>query len=303
MSNILILDGNQRSALAATRSLGIKGHKVYVVDSTPQSLAGSSRHCAGYIQLVDIDIHHERFIEELQALISKYNIEVLMPMTDVSTATILSRPDQFQHVNIPAPPLESYNLASDKNSLFKLALQLNVPIPKTHFISSITQIETAIEDVTYPAVIKPSCSRILINGQWVSTHVSFTNSKDDLLDQIKNTNWLNSHPFMIQEHIKGQGQGVFAFYNKGKPVTFFAHKRLREKPPSGGVSVLRESIPIDIAMREISEKLLEKIGWHGAAMIEFIVSSDGTPYLIEINGRFWGSLQLSIDARKQTTTH
>ena len=24
--------------------------------------------------------------------------------------------------------------------------------------------------------------------------------------------------------------------------------------------------------------------------------SDGTPYLIEINGRFWGSLQLSIEA-------
>jgi predicted ATP-grasp superfamily ATP-dependent carboligase len=31
-------------------------------------------------------------------------------------------------------------------------------------------------------------------------------------------------------------------------------------------------------------------------MVEFKVSSDGTPYLMEINGRFWGSLQLAIDA-------
>ena len=36
--------------------------------------------------------------------------------------------------------------------------------------------------------------------------------------------------------------------------------------------------------------------WHGVAMVEFKVSSDGIPYLMEVNARFWGSLQLAIDA-------
>jgi hypothetical protein len=31
-------------------------------------------------------------------------------------------------------------------------------------------------------------------------------------------------------------------------------------------------------------------------MVEFKVAPDGTPYLMEINTRFWGSLQLAIDA-------
>ena len=31
-------------------------------------------------------------------------------------------------------------------------------------------------------------------------------------------------------------------------------------------------------------------------MVEFRIASDGTPYLMEINTRFWGSLQLAIDA-------
>ena len=31
-------------------------------------------------------------------------------------------------------------------------------------------------------------------------------------------------------------------------------------------------------------------------MVEFKVAEDGTPYLMEINTRFWGSLQLAIDA-------
>ena len=30
-------------------------------------------------------------------------------------------------------------------------------------------------------------------------------------------------------------------------------------------------------------------------MVEFRVAEDGTPYLMEVNGRFWGSLQLAID--------
>ena len=31
-------------------------------------------------------------------------------------------------------------------------------------------------------------------------------------------------------------------------------------------------------------------------MVEFLVADDGTPYLMEVNTRFWGSLQLAIDA-------
>jgi hypothetical protein len=30
-------------------------------------------------------------------------------------------------------------------------------------------------------------------------------------------------------------------------------------------------------------------------MVEFRVATDGTPYLMEVNCRFWGSLQLAID--------
>src|SRR5262249_45195107 len=44
-------------------------------------------------------------------------------------------------------------------------------------------------------------------------------------------------------------------------------------------------------------RLLEHVKWHGVAMVEFKVDDDsGFPMLMEINGRFWGSLQLAIDA-------
>jgi alkanesulfonate monooxygenase SsuD/methylene tetrahydromethanopterin reductase-like flavin-dependent oxidoreductase (luciferase family) len=45
VTGALILDGNTRSALAATRSLGKKGVPVVVGGETSRTLAGASRYC------------------------------------------------------------------------------------------------------------------------------------------------------------------------------------------------------------------------------------------------------------------
>jgi hypothetical protein len=101
----------------------------------------------------------------------------------------------------------------------------------------------------------------------------------------------------MQERIPGSGIGVFACYQNGKMVSLFGHRRIREKPPSGGVSVLRESVPVSPQARASTAKLLDHLKWHGVAMVEFKMDDrDGLPKLMEINGRFWGSLQLAIDA-------
>ena len=77
----------------------------------------------------------------------------------------------------------------------------------------------------------------------------------------------------------------------------FAHRRLCEKPASGGVSVYRESIAMDDDLRERSRNLLNRFGWFGPAMVEYKRdSATGRAYLMEVNGRFWGSLQLAIDS-------
>jgi predicted ATP-grasp superfamily ATP-dependent carboligase len=77
----------------------------------------------------------------------------------------------------------------------------------------------------------------------------------------------------------------------------FAHRRLREKPPSGGVSVYRESIALDEQLVGPGLRLLDALGWNGVAMIECKrEQATGRQVVMEVNPRFWGSLQLAIDA-------
>jgi predicted ATP-grasp superfamily ATP-dependent carboligase len=104
-------------------------------------------------------------------------------------------------------------------------------------------------------------------------------------------------PLLIQQRIEGPGIGIFLLLWEGRTLATFAHRRIREKPPSGGVSVYRESVVADPALVNRSRALLEHFGWCGVAMVEYKVDErTGTPYLMEVNGRFWGSLQLAVDA-------
>jgi len=47
-----------------------------------------------------------------------------------------------------------------------------------------------------------------------------------------------------------------------------SHRRLREKPPAGGVSVYRESIALDEGLAGPGLRLLDALGWQGVAMVE-----------------------------------
>ena len=296
MTNILILDGNQRSALATTRSLGRHGLNLFVGDVTRVSLAGSSRYCRTQMRLPDPSDSTDLFIKELAAAITRHHIDVVMPMTDISTATILEYRSDLSQIRLPCPSLESYQAASNKFELFRHAQALGIPVPHTIFVDNDSEFEPATIDLEYPLIIKPAHSHYLSGKQWISTQVQVAYSRDELIQLVNRSSWLQDKPFMVQQFISGHGAGLFALYNHGQPVVQFYHQRIREKPPGGGVSVLSESIPVNEDMRQIADSLLTDLRWHGPAMVEFKVAENGTPYLMEINGRFWGSLQLAIDA-------
>ena len=132
---------------------------------------------------------------------------------------------------------------------------------------------------------------------WLSGAVQYAHSESDLLRVYRASPYLTSYPSLIQERVVGSGIGVFVLCDRGRLLTAFAHRRLREKPPSGGVSVLCESVAVDSNLCRQAMQLLGPLGWHGVAMIEFKEDRrTGTPVLIEVNGRFWGSLQLATDA-------
>ena len=296
IERILLLDGNTRSALAATRSLGKRGLHVVVGDHMKRTLAGVSKYCSETFTYPAPDKDPQGFVAAIKAECSQRRVSVVFPMTGISTATVLKHRDQLEHLSLPFAEYDVLEALTNKWKLFELARQLNVSIPRTFFVGNVRSLDDICPRLQFPAVLKPYRSEIWSNGRWISAGVRYVNSVQELLATVARIEYFNQHPFLIQEYISGEAQGVFTLYDHGRPVVFFSHRRLRERPPSGGVSVLCESITPNPAAERMAKALLDSVGWHGVAMVEFKVSADGTPFLMEVNGRFWGSLQLSIDA-------
>lgn len=294
---ILVLDGNQRASLAAVRSLGSRGLWVAVGEAAPESLAGCSRYCHQRVTYSNPFQSPRLFFDDILHQVESLGISFLLPVTEATTYVLLRYRDELpNHIVLPFSAADAVEQLANKNDLFQLALEKNIPIPDTVFCNDAEEGLKALNDLEhFPVVLKPYKSKVLTDGGIESTQVIVANTRQDARTAITSNGFFR-FPFSIQSFINGTGQGVFALFDHGDPVCYFAHRRLREKPPGGGVSVLCESAPINEQLRVSAETLLRSANWHGVAMVEFRVAEDGTGYLMEVNPRFWGSLQLAIDS-------
>jgi predicted ATP-grasp superfamily ATP-dependent carboligase len=209
---------------------------------------------------------------------------------------LVARSPDLGAIRLLCAPRSAYELCSDKSKLLELAESVGVATPGTQQVYSVDELRRALAGRAYPVVLKPARSKLWLAGRVVSTAVTIARTFDQAIVYARQQCWLGHAPCIIQDYVEGYGAGVFALYANGHPRAWFAHRRLREKPPSGGVSVLSESVAVETSLRSAAQRILDAAEWSGAAMVEFRVAADGTPYLMEINARLWGSLQLSIDA-------
>lgn len=295
---ILVTDGDQRPALAITRSLGRRGLFVIVGDERRSSLAAASRYCARQITYPSPYRSPEAFDDFIRELVAREQIDVIVPVTDVTTAAIARHQDALRgRTSLCVPAFDAVDFAADKPRLLELAARSGITIPRTQAIDCGRALAHVLSRVEYPAVVKPARSRIRTARGWLSTTVAFAANEAELKALYAEREDLARYPSLIQERVSGTGVGVFALCDRGQMRAVFSHVRLREKPPSGGVSVLCESREVDPALGAQARQLLAALGWHGVAMLEYKQDLDtGHAVLMEVNGRFWGSLQLAIDA-------
>lgn len=293
---VFVTDGENRATLAVVRSLGARGHEVTVGASSHPCIAGVSRHSTHRVCYPDPRSDSSGFIETILDEVRSRGVDVILPATDITTMLLARhRNDLPGHCALPLPSLKHLELAADKRATLEIACELGIQTPETIILESKSD-AVRIPDDFYPCIVKGARSRVEVPGGWISTGTNYAGNRDEMAGLLEGKD-SREYPLLIQRRIFGAGVGAFFCFQEGAPIAHFAHRRIREKPPSGGVSVLRESVPLSPELRDQSEALLSYLKWHGVAMVEFKVDDrSGIPVLMEINGRFWGSLQLAIDS-------
>ena len=147
----------------------------------------------------------------------------------------------------------------------------------------------SLSSIPTPAVIKPRIS----SG---SFGIVYVRKREDFLSCYQSVH--ERYPFpLIQEWIPDGGGtfGMAALFDEASNIkAAFVHEKLRMYPVQGGPSTLREGVEHPQIMK-LGLSLFKSLNWVGVGMVEFKVDPrDGIPKLMELNPRFWGSLQLAI---------
>ena len=295
--SVLVTDGHLRPSLAAVRSLGRAGYRVHVCAPRARSLAGASRYAVAHERVPDPLAQPDAYADAVKRLLERWSIRVLLPMSEESLLVLLPATAEMSDVCVPFAPLSTFEKASNKEYVLSLAATLGIAVPEQRVLSSPEALASIdVGALHFPVVLKPARSVAGAQGERTKLGVSYAADAADLKRRI-DALAASAFPLLLQQKIEGLGTGVFLLVWGGELLAQFAHRRIREKPPSGGASVLAESIAADPEAIAQSLSLLSALNWRGPAMVEYKQDrATGKRYLMEINGRFWGSLQLAIDA-------
>lgn len=288
----VLINVGPRPSTAVVRSLGRSGIRVGVVTDSACAPAYHSRYCAR--RYLGPPPASDAFIPRLIEILSRESYDAFLPVGYEATLACARRQADLERLTkLGITDGENVRLAADKRSAYRLAAALGVPVPRTAYPATLSEATAFAREFPYPIVIKPSRETDGHSVCYAHSLSDFPSVYEAFCGRFGLAE--NNLP-MLQEFIPGHGCGFFALYRHGACKRIFMHRRIRENPPSGGVSSCAESF-FDPKLKDYGIRLLDHLRWHGLAMVEFRRDlRDGEFKLMEINPRFWGSLDLAVAA-------
>jgi protein-tyrosine-phosphatase/predicted ATP-grasp superfamily ATP-dependent carboligase len=187
----------------------------------------------------------------------------------------------------------AFDTTFDKAKTRSLALANGVHVAPGDVVGSIEEAAAALDGRPYPVVIRPQFS---FNRDDLDNRNSVTRAFGEEEARRAIAESLKRGLVLVEENVSGTGCGIEVLAASGEILLSQQHERVHE-PLHGGQSSYRRTVPLDARLMEPVARLVRELDYTGVAMFEFKADpASGAWVLIEINGRFWGSLPLSLAA-------
>ena len=294
---ILVLDADAGAALAIVQSLGRAGYHVTLAAIERGHRAFRSRYVADTCLYPDPLADKAAFQAWARGLTGH---DLIIPPTERTLIPLSEiRDDPALAGRVALPPAAAVEVAFDKERVRALAAVLGIATPENLTVDEPAGLDHPTIDAWLAegaVVLKSVRSKVWGDvGGGRELVVRMVTDRGQLHREADPL--LASGPVQLQRWIPGHGVGIEMLVDHGEPVLTFAHERIHEVPLTGGGSSYRRAIDPPADLVDASTRLLGALDWHGVAMVEFRRDPrTGAAPLIELNGRFWGSLPLAVFA-------
>lgn len=285
---VLILGAAPRVSVPIARSLQRHGIPADIASFQPEEPDIRSRAICGFHRLPPRRQDPVAFTTALLELVRERQFDTILPAGDPPLAALRDLYQELSpllHVGCPSPGAVERVL--NKSLTLEAASQVGIRVPFTCTITA-DQLDSVAPQLRFPVVAKPEKKGA------AAFRILYFQSLQELSKALAANAWGR---VMLQEYCPGMGVGMDILIHKGECIARFQHRRLKEAPVTGGVAILAIAEEPDPALFASSMSLLRALEWEGVAMVEFRVDRQtGQSALMEVNGRFWGSVSFPIIA-------
>nr|WP_321222978.1 ATP-grasp domain-containing protein [uncultured Psychroserpens sp.] len=284
--NILITDGNSTWALSVLQCLAqIEGYHVFVLSNKKRTATKFSKYTSYYKFYERPD--DESWVKIINTEIDKHNISVILPIAEQESLFYIKYGNQILSTAkiIPLPLLRDFETAIDKKALSEFSKSYDIPHPNSFFITSNNDEQACISQINFPVLIKP----LSLKGGDGIKKISARERLDELL--------VNSNqPLFVQEYIEGYDIDCSVLCLNGKVLNHTI-----QKGNLNGHNAFAPQLAFDFLQNDevlqVAKLAMAKLNWSGIAHLDMRYDLKAKNYkLIEINARFWGSVEGSMFA-------
>ena len=285
-----IVIGGHFQGLGVIRALAEQGIQTILLDHVP-SPARYSRFLQHYFKSPPILEHHQfyQFLVQL-AIRKKIKGYVVYPTDDEAVLFLSKYKLKLEpYYRILTPAWQCVQYVYNKKNTYQLATQLGIPIPKTYYPKSLSDLEKF--PLTFPVIIKPAVMRTFFRN--TGKKVFRAIHQEELKEKyIMACSFLKKDEILIQEEIPEGYKNLYSFcplYKKKQILAHIVARRVRQHPMDyGHASTFAETVSLEI-LKKLGSRFLSSIDYYGLCEVEFIQDPrDGKFKLLEVNPRIWG---------------
>lgn len=297
MATVLVTGVDTPIGLGIARELGRHGLPVIGLSSEGGRSIGKA---SKYVGRVYPRGGGRRLADVVADVCVREKITEIIAIAEGDILALNAERERFPEVRFCFSDAARLQRALNKNETYEVARKVGIDTPSEWMFADVDEALHRLAEIEFPVVLKwANPQRVLKKLSALGLTVrkaEYCYSRDELAAALSAYRPLGEVP-LIQAYCRGRGLGQFFYMKEGRACLKFQHERLREWPPEGGFSTVCRSLPTGAneALMRKSEALLAEMEWDGVAMVEYRYDErSGVAWLMEVNGRFWGSYPLAV---------
>lgn len=187
---------------------------------------------------------------------------------------------------------EVFRKVRDKYLFFEELKRLNLTFPETVVVESFQDALKAAKDIGYPVVVKPSKG-------FAGISIRKAENPEELEKSFRMSSLFDTEG-IVQKYIDGTHASVSILSSGDEVKILTVNEQLlgiREIGQAKPFGFCGNIVPLDVSTKtlrkcvEIARKITLHFGLLGSNGIDFVLSSEGIPYVMEVNPRFQATIK------------